>query len=198
LKFSRTLAITVAGASLLAMPAIARAATAPAPPVMPATPNTPTTSNGQATPVQPDAPNSSLQGAAPGTLGDFVSVLNNQPAQVTALKGLSTVPVANIQLVDVNSLAKGNSASALDKAISRNMTDVTTMRQALQSVQVADAANKSMSFGDALNNISTANKLKARSRSIASSRSTLRAGQARWSSTSASRLVLRPASARSG
>jgi len=161
LKFSRTLAITVAGASLLALPAIAGAATVPATPVMPGTPNTPATSNGPATPVQPDAPNSSTQAAMPGTLGDFVSVLGNQPAQVTALKGLSTVPVANMQLVDVNALAKGNSASALDKAIGRNMTDVTTMRQALQSVQVTDAANKSMSFSDALNSMSTANKLKA-------------------------------------
>lgn len=164
MKFSRTLAITVTGASLLVLPAFASAATSPATPatpVMPATPNTPTTSNGPATPVQPDVPNASTQAASPGSLGDFVSVLNNQSAQVTALKGLSTVPVANIQMVDVNTLTKGNSASALDKAISRNMTDITTMRQALQSVQVADATNKSMSFSDALNNISTANKLKA-------------------------------------
>ncbi|MEO7038801.1 MAG: hypothetical protein ABI186_02100 [Candidatus Elarobacter sp.] len=162
MKFSRTLVIAVTGASLLVVPVLANAAPAPGTPVTPGTPNTPATSNGPAAPAPPEAPNSAAQ-TTPGTLGDLAAALNNPGAQVSALKGMPTVPVANIQLVDAAALAKGNNGPALDKAISSRTSDIASLRSTLQGVQVIDAANgnKTMSFSAALNNLSTANKLKA-------------------------------------
>ena len=63
--------------------------------------------------------------------GSLMSALNSASAQNTKIQALTEINAANVQLVDVEPLLKGNNAEALKAALTKNEADVTALRTSL-------------------------------------------------------------------
>jgi hypothetical protein len=94
-------------------------------------------------------------------IGQLASALTNIDTQITAVKTANSVPLSSIQLVNAGDLAKGKNAGALNDAVTKKDPQIQSLRQALSGVSVTDSANgnQNLSFGTALGNLSTAQKL---------------------------------------
>ena len=110
---NRTLlsALAIAAAVAIATPSLSRAQD-PTP-----TPPTPKVSKGEVA-VQPN-------------FGSLISALNATSAQNDKLKAMTEITAANVQLVNVEELLKGNNVEELNSALKTNEADLTTLRTTL-------------------------------------------------------------------
>lgn len=65
------------------------------------------------------------------SFGSLISALNATSAQNDKLKAMTEVTAANVQLVNVEDLLKGNNVEALNAALKTNEADITTLRTTL-------------------------------------------------------------------
>ena len=65
------------------------------------------------------------------SFGSLMSALNASSAQNDKLKALKDINAANVQLVDVEPLLKGQNVEALNAALKKNEADITTLRGTL-------------------------------------------------------------------
>ena len=70
--------------------------------------------------------------------GSLMSAINSASAQNGKIKTLTDVSAANVQLVNVADLLKGNNVEALNNALQKNEADIATLRGTL-------GANKALS-----------------------------------------------------
>lgn len=65
------------------------------------------------------------------SFGSLISAINAASAQNGKIKALTEVNAANVQLVNVEDLLKGQNAEALTKALTKNEADITALRTTL-------------------------------------------------------------------
>ena len=65
------------------------------------------------------------------SFGSLISAINSAAAQNSKIKALTEVSAANVQLVNVEDLLKGQNAEALTNALTKNEADVTALRTTL-------------------------------------------------------------------
>lgn len=63
--------------------------------------------------------------------GSLMSALNSTPAHNDKIKAMTDINAANVQLVNVEDLLKGNNVEALNAALKKNEADVSTLRTTL-------------------------------------------------------------------
>lgn len=63
--------------------------------------------------------------------GSLMSALNSASAHNDKLKAMTEVTAANVQLVNVEDLLKGNNVEAFNAALAKNEADVTALRTTL-------------------------------------------------------------------
>lgn len=63
--------------------------------------------------------------------GSLIFALNSTAAHNDKLKAMTELTAANVQLVNVEDLLKGNNVEALTNALQKNETDVTALRTTL-------------------------------------------------------------------
>jgi phage baseplate assembly protein W len=63
--------------------------------------------------------------------GSLISALNATSAQNDKLKAMTEITAANVQLVNVEDLLKGQNVEALNAALKTNEADITTLRTTL-------------------------------------------------------------------
>jgi len=63
--------------------------------------------------------------------GSLISAINASAKHNAALKAMTTVNATDVQLVNVADLLKGNDASALDAALTKNQSDIDALRSTL-------------------------------------------------------------------
>ena len=63
--------------------------------------------------------------------GSLISAINSASAHNDKLKAMTDITAANVQLVNVEDLLKGNNAEALTNALKKNETDITALRTTL-------------------------------------------------------------------
>jgi hypothetical protein len=63
--------------------------------------------------------------------GSLISAINASSAQSEKLKALTEVTAANVELVNVQDLLKGESVDSLQNALKKNEADLTALRTAL-------------------------------------------------------------------
>ena len=94
-----------------------------------ATPSLTQAQNPTPTPPTPQVSKGEVESAP--NFGSLISALNSASAHNDKLKAMTEITAANIQLVNVDSLLKGNSAEALEAALKKNEADITTLRTTL-------------------------------------------------------------------
>ena len=65
------------------------------------------------------------------SFGSLISAINSTAAKTDKIKGMTEVNAANVQLVNVDNLLKGQDANALNEALKKNEADITTLRTTL-------------------------------------------------------------------
>lgn len=63
--------------------------------------------------------------------GSLISAINASSKSNTALKAMTTVNATDVQLVNAADLVKGNDASALQNALTKNQADIEALRTTL-------------------------------------------------------------------
>lgn len=63
--------------------------------------------------------------------GSLISAINATASTNAKLKGMTTIEAANVQLVNVEDLLKGNNVEALNNALKKNEADLSTLRSTL-------------------------------------------------------------------
>jgi len=63
--------------------------------------------------------------------GSLISAINSAASHNTKLKAMTDVTPANVQLVNVEDLVKGNDPKALTEALTKNDADITALRTTL-------------------------------------------------------------------
>jgi len=63
--------------------------------------------------------------------GSLISAINSSSAQSEKLKAMTEVTAANVELVNVEELLKGENVEALQNALKKNEADLTTLRTTL-------------------------------------------------------------------
>jgi phage baseplate assembly protein W len=63
--------------------------------------------------------------------GSLISAINSSSAQSEKLKAMTEVTAANVQLVNVEDLIKGENVEALQNALKKNEADLSTLRTTL-------------------------------------------------------------------
>lgn len=164
MQFHRTMTGALAFGVLAVTPFVASAQTTPAAPAQnpPSQGAPPQSSPSQGSPSQTGpSDQTGAQSTTKADIGQLAYALTNIDAQTSAVKGMSSVPMSSIQLVNATSLAKGKNAVALKNAVVKRDAQIQTLRQALSSVSVTDSANgnQNVSFTTALGNLSTTQKL---------------------------------------
>lgn len=93
---------------------------------------------------QPQPPTQTSKGevAMQPSFGSLISALNSTAATNDKLKAMTTIDAANIQVVNVEDLAKGQDVEALNAALTKNEADVATLRSTLGANQTITDALK--------------------------------------------------------
>jgi hypothetical protein len=65
------------------------------------------------------------------SFGSLISAINSTAAKTDKIKGMTEVNAANVQLVNVDDVLKGQKADALNEALKKNEADITALRTAL-------------------------------------------------------------------
>lgn len=65
------------------------------------------------------------------SFGSLISAINSAGSHNTKLKAMTEVAPANVQLVNVEDLVKGNDPKALNEALTKNEADITALRTTL-------------------------------------------------------------------
>jgi hypothetical protein len=159
MQFHRMVTGALAFGVLAVTPFVASAQTTPAAPPQGAPSSAapaPGSPSGAVPPAQTDT-----QVTPKADISQLASALTNIDAQTTAVKSMTAVPMASIQLVNAGDIAKGKNAAALTDIVTKKDAQIQSLRGALSGVSVTDAANgnQNISFATALGNLSTAQKL---------------------------------------
>lgn len=72
--------------------------------------------------------------------GSLISAINASAKHNEHLKTLTDVNAANVQLVNVEDLLKGNDVNALNNALQKNQADITTLQTTLGANSTINAA----------------------------------------------------------
>jgi hypothetical protein len=65
------------------------------------------------------------------SFGSLMSAINSASANNNKLKAMTDISAANVQLVNVDDVAKGNNTEALTNALKKNEADLTSLRATL-------------------------------------------------------------------
>ena len=65
------------------------------------------------------------------SFGSLISAINSSSSNNDKIKGMTDLNAANVQLVNVDDLLKGNDVKALENALKKNEADVTALRTTL-------------------------------------------------------------------
>lgn len=65
------------------------------------------------------------------SFGSLISAINSTSAHNDKIKGMTDLTAANVQLVNVADLLKGNNVEALNNALQKNEADIATLRTTL-------------------------------------------------------------------
>jgi hypothetical protein len=65
------------------------------------------------------------------SFGSLISAINSTAAKTDKIKGMTEVNAANVQLVNVDDVLKGQNADALNAALKKNEADITALRTTL-------------------------------------------------------------------
>jgi hypothetical protein len=69
------------------------------------------------------------------SFGSLISAINSSSATNAKVQALTTVNAADVQLVNVEDLLKGNDVQALNNALTKNQADITALRTTLGGSQ---------------------------------------------------------------
>jgi hypothetical protein len=91
---------------------------------------------------QPPTQTSKGEVAVQPSFGSLISALNSTAATNDKLKAMTTIDAANVQVVNVEDLTKGQDVEALNAALTKNEADVTALRTTLGTNQTITDALK--------------------------------------------------------
>jgi hypothetical protein len=100
---------------------------------------TPSVSRAQDTTAKKQTSKGEVAMSAPN-FGSLISAINSSSKHNDAIKGLTDVNAANVQLVNVEDLLKGNDVNALNNALQKNQADITTLQTTLGANSTINAA----------------------------------------------------------
>ena len=94
---------------------------------------TPSISNAQVTPPQKQTSKGEV--AVTPNFGSLIAAINAASQHASHLQGMTTITPANVQVVNVADLLKGNDVSALQNAIEKNQATIDSLRSTLGANQ---------------------------------------------------------------